>query len=113
MTENVAPVQLGYEGMRLLKVDDEILYKVASVDYFSRAVVTREPGTMGIFLKLMEDHSGERFNYAAGEEICGGANELYYQGDKTAARLLEGLLNEIRSSHLRLGWNTREDRSLT
>ncbi len=109
MTEKNTPVQLGYEGMRLLKVDDEILYKVASVDYFSRAVVTREPGTTGIFLKLLEDHSGERFKYAAGEEICSGANEVYYQGDKTAARLLEGLLHGIRSSRLRQGWNTRED----
>lgn len=72
--------KVGYEGLRMLKVGEEVEYKAGQGDWRVEAVatVTGEPGPTGVYVRLyVISVKGSKAEVVEGDEILAGANELY------------------------------------
>lgn len=71
---------LGYEGMRLLEVGDQVEYKAGKGDHRVEATVTisQPPGSTGVFVILDTIHlKGDAATVSEGEAIIAGREELF------------------------------------
>ena len=90
---NEDPIQLGYRGIEALDVGDKVLYKVASCSEYCPAEVTKKAGTTGVMIKLERPYYTNSTTIPADQEICAGAQEVYWdRTTKIPALTLEHLL---------------------
>ncbi len=74
------PIRLGYRGVQILETGDKVLYKIEDDAGFVPAVVVQEPdpGSTGIYIKLLDDYRGKVTKIACGNEFIAGTRELYW-----------------------------------
>ena len=85
------PLALGYDGMQELHIQDRVLYKGYNDPQFTPAIVAKEPGSTGIYIRLLRCHLRESKTFEKGSEILAGANEIFWDRNEH----LPGRLREV------------------
>ena len=68
---------VGYKGLPTLQVGEQVWYKISNDTGFTPAIVVRQPGTTGVFVRLTGDYKGKNQSFSSGQEILAGAREVY------------------------------------
>ncbi|MBU1110284.1 hypothetical protein KKB83_01560 [Patescibacteria group bacterium] len=74
------PKCIGYDGLKDLKVGDDVEYEGGRGDYYVKAMATvsRPPGSTGCFVRITKIvRQGSKSTRFVGEEVVAGAQELY------------------------------------
>lgn len=88
------PIPLGYDGLGILQVEDQILYKIGVDKHFVPAQVTQEPGSTGVYIRLLKDYRGKNTQFQSGDEILAGAQEVFWDRQIKLPQRLEDVLSQ-------------------